>query len=95
MHAGRQACIHNSHKGEHTYTHTCVITGIQTHINPPSHTIHTSIYVYMNNNANSCMHTQHPTSAETHTHAHIHAYGNQTCIYWLTGTNIRHANMRT
>jgi len=37
--------------------------------------IHTYIYACMNNNANSCMHTQHPTIAETHTHAHIHAYG--------------------
>ena len=36
--------------------------------------IHTYIFAYMHNNANSCMHTQHPTSADTHTHAHIHAH---------------------
>ena len=37
--------------------------------------IHTYIYAYMNNNANCCMHTQHPTIAYTHTHAHIQSHG--------------------
>ena len=89
-----QAYIHKSHRDIHPYTHTCVISGLQPHINPPSHP-----YTHIRINEQQCKqlhaYTTSDKRGDTHPFTHTCIRKTPTCIHWLIGTNIRHANMRT